>query len=405
MFEGPVRRCRVCFDGRVRVLFSTTAGEGHFGPMVPVARACAAAGHEVAVAAPGSFAANVGRVGLRHLPVPDPDPDQVRAVFGGLAALSHDEANRVVVSEVFGRLDAQAALPGLIDILSRWQPDVVVRDPAELGSMVAAERFGVSQVQVAIGVGPFLGTVTGWFDEPVRELELLAGLDPVPGAGRALATPTLTSVPAVLETASGGTDSHPGRVWRFRADARPPGSRLPGSWGDPAAPLVYATFGSVAGSQPHLTGLYADLLEVLAALPVRVLMTTGTGLDPARLQPVPGNAWVTAWWPQSDVMGAAALAIGHGGFGTTMTAAAAGVPQIVMPLFASDQFVNAQCIQAVGAGLQLLGGPDDLGQVPAAVHALLGGARYAQRARAVADEIAALPDVSTTVGVLETLAS
>ncbi len=99
-------------------------------------------------------------------------------------------------------------------------------------------------------------------------------------------------------------------------------------------------------------------------------------------------------------MGAAALAIGHGGFGTTMTAAAAGVPQIVLPLFASDQFVNARRIEAVGAGRQLPGGPDDLGQLPAAVHALLSEARYAQSARTVADEIAALPDVSTTVDVL-----
>ncbi len=36
----------------MRVLFSTTAGAGHFGPMVPVAHACLAAGWEVAVAAP-----------------------------------------------------------------------------------------------------------------------------------------------------------------------------------------------------------------------------------------------------------------------------------------------------------------------------------------------------------------
>jgi hypothetical protein len=30
----------------MRVLFATTANAGHFGPMVPFARACVAAGHE-----------------------------------------------------------------------------------------------------------------------------------------------------------------------------------------------------------------------------------------------------------------------------------------------------------------------------------------------------------------------
>ena len=39
----------------VRVLFASTAGAGHFSPMVPLAQACAAAGHAVAVAAPWLF--------------------------------------------------------------------------------------------------------------------------------------------------------------------------------------------------------------------------------------------------------------------------------------------------------------------------------------------------------------
>jgi UDP-N-acetylglucosamine:LPS N-acetylglucosamine transferase len=44
----------------------------------------------------------------------------------------------------------------------------------------------------------------------------------------------------------------------------------------------------------------------------------------------------------------AALLIGHGGFGTTMTAVAAGGPQFVLPLFSSDQFQNAERVEAVG---------------------------------------------------------
>ena len=47
--------------------------------------------------------------------------------------------------------------------------------------------------------------------------------------------------------------------------------------------------------------------------------------------------------------------IGHGGFGTTMAALAAGVPQVVVPLFAIDQFVNAEQVAAVHAGVQVLG--------------------------------------------------
>ena len=129
-------------------------------------------------------------------------------------------------------------------------------------------------------------------------------------------------------------------------------------------------------------------------------MTTGNGYDLSHLDPWPANAWVAPWWPQEAAMLEASLVIGHGGFGTTMTALAAGVPQLVMPLFSSDQFLNAVRIQVVGAGLRLLGGSESIDQVPAAINDLLGRASYAETARAIAAEIAALPDVTSMVSIL-----
>jgi len=45
----------------MRVLVSTTANDGHFGPLQPFARACTAAGHEVRVAAPASYGGALAR--------------------------------------------------------------------------------------------------------------------------------------------------------------------------------------------------------------------------------------------------------------------------------------------------------------------------------------------------------
>jgi len=392
----------------VRVLFSTTAGAGHFGPMIPVARACRAAGHAVAVAAPTSFAGSVADAGLAHLPFPDVPADQMGAVFGQLPSLPREEANRIVISEVFGRLDAQAALPALMDIIRDWTPDLVVRDPAEFGALVAAARSGLPQVQVAIDMGGFIPAAADWLDEPIRELEHMAGMDEIRGSARLLATPTLTSVPAALDhrPAEGGGQGVPtGLVWRFRTDISATGPSLPAEWGDPGAPLVYVSFGSVAGSMGRFGALYPAILAVLADLPVRVLITTGKGYDPAALRPLPGNAWAASWWPQAAAMREAALVVGHGGFGTTMTALAAGVPQLVLPLFSSDQFLNAERVEAVGVGARLLGDLDAVPEVLGMVEQLLGQPRYAAAARGVAAEMAALPEVTTTVAVLEELAS
>ena len=376
--------------------------------MIPIAHACAAAGHAVAVAAPASFAAHVAKAGLAHLPFPDVPADQMGAVFSRLPSLPREEGNRIVIGEIFGRLDAQAALPTLIDLTRDWRPDIVVRDPCEFGSLVAAERYGVPQVQVAIGMGQFLPTVAAWLDEPIRELERMGGLDDVRGVERVLSTPTFTSVPADLDgvdAADGDGRPRGSRVWRFRTEISAEGASLPAEWGDATAPLVYVSFGSVAGSVGHFDALYPAVLEVLAAQPVRVLMTTGSGFDPAQLDRLPANAWATQWWPQAAAMREAALVIGHGGFGTTMTALAAGVPQLVLPLFSSDQFLNAQQIEAVGVGVQLLGGLDAVPEVPGLVQKLLDEPHYAEAARRVAADMAVLPDATTTVTVLEDLAS
>jgi UDP:flavonoid glycosyltransferase YjiC (YdhE family) len=196
------------------------------------------------------------------------------------------------------------------------------------------------------------------------------------------------------------------RVWRYRVDIAASGPALPAEWGEPAAPLVYVSFGSVAGSLGRFDALYPAILEILADLPIRVLITTGGGYDAACLEPLPDNAWAAQWWPQAAAMRGAVLVIGHGGFGTTMTAVAAGVPQLLLPLFSSDQLQNAERVEAVGVGARLLGGLDAVPDVPGVVRELLDpGKGYIEAARRIAADMAALPNVRTTVAVLEGLAS
>lgn len=159
----------------MRALFSTTAGAGHFGLMVPFARACRDAGHEVKVAAPASFAEAVAATGLDHAPFADVPHEVLGPIFGRLPELSRVEADRTVMAEVFGRLDARAALPGLTEIMANWRPDVVVREFCEFGSLVAAQKAGVPQVEVAIGFAATLDSALPVVASPLAELDATAG--------------------------------------------------------------------------------------------------------------------------------------------------------------------------------------------------------------------------------------
>jgi UDP:flavonoid glycosyltransferase YjiC (YdhE family) len=87
-----------------------------------------------------------------------------------------------------------------------------------------------------------------------------------------------------------------------------------------------------------------------------------------------------------------------------MAALAAGVPQVILPLFSLDQHINAAAVAARGAGLNVGGGPPAVAGLAEAVAAVLGGTSYREAAREVAAEMAALPRLTEAVAVLERIA-
>ena len=369
--------------------------------MVPLARACRDAGHEVRVAAPASFASAVAATGLDHAPFADVPPEVIGPIFGRLPELSRVEADRIVMAEVFGRLDAQAALPGLMELMASWRPDVIVREFCEFGSLVAAEKARVPHVEVAIGLAAAYGSALPVVASPLAELDAIAGLSEGT-AYRALASGTVLScVPAEVD----GLDQTAGRPARRFRDASltavegPP----PPPWGDQGHPLVYITFGSVAAGLPPFAGIYLSVLDALSGEPLRVLMTTGSAIEPGSLAPLPANARVEQWRPQASVMPHTNAVVGHGGFGTTMVALAGGVPQVVIPLFAADQFVNAERVAAIGAGVCLDGGPEAVPALAPALAEVLGDPAYEEKALGVAAAMDMLPDVASSVSFLEQL--
>jgi UDP:flavonoid glycosyltransferase YjiC (YdhE family) len=146
-------------------------------------------------------------------------------------------------------------------------------------------------------------------------------------------------------------------------------------------------------------------------LAVRVLLTVGHRFDASRLGPTPRNVRVEAWVEQAEVLRSAQLAVCHGGSGTAFGALAAGVPVLVMPLFA-DQFENGRRIVEAGAGLVVVPtppgvassrqvfAPDDAVRLTEGIMTILARTSYTDQARAIAGEIGSAPSVDA---VLDTL--
>ena len=394
--------------GAVRVLFTSTGGAGHLLPLVPFARACARAGHDVLVATQRSRTGLVEQSGLTAAPFDDAPSEEVGPLMGSLPRLSHEEANRRVIGELFGRIDTRAALPGLGATIEDWRPGVIVREPAEFAGLLLAERHGIPHAQASIGLTAVEDIFLPIAAPAVDALGAGLGLAADPELARARAAPRLTLTPPLLELPE---DAPAGEVHRFRdlADGPPP----PNSWGDGADPIVYVTFGSVAGGTDLFPGLYRAVLDALADMAVRVLATVGEAGDPAELEPLPGNVRVERWVPQARVLPHAAAVVCHGGYGSMLGALVHGVPLVVAPLFSVDQWRNARRVAALGAGVTLGETPGGVGAgldaegiaaLPGAVRTVIDDPGYARVARLVADEARALPPVDTAVEALRALA-
>jgi UDP:flavonoid glycosyltransferase YjiC (YdhE family) len=111
--------------------------------------------------------------------------------------------------------------------------------------------------------------------------------------------------------------------------------------------------------------------------------------------------------PQQDVLGHAAAALVHGGSGSTLGALAAGVPLVVMPLFA-DQPQNARRVAEVGAGVAVEPNRDDLDATVSplreAIRTVLDDPSYGRAARGLAGELRAQPPVDDVLPLFERFA-
>ena len=380
----------------MRILFATTRGAGHVGPLVPFAQACRRAGHEVLVAAPASASDHVARAGLSLAALDDPSEEIMAPIWDRARAAGPGGADRIVLQEIFAGEFARSALPGMLATMRSWRPDIVLHESTEFASLVAADHLGLPRLHVAVFLaagGEFDWTPVG---AAVERLRADAGLSPGVRTAPFWRDPYVTLAPRSLESPL----ANPPQGTRRYREATAPAEPLPDWWGGSRDPLVYLSFGSAAAGNGFYPGLYREALDALGDLSARVLLTLGTEVDPAELGPVPSSVHVESWVPQTAVMPNAAAMVGHGGSGSTLMAMAAGMPLAVVPLFA-DQPQNARRVAALGAGIAL---EADVAGLRDAVTALLTEPRYRAAAGEVAAEIAALPPVDAVVELLEDIA-
>jgi UDP:flavonoid glycosyltransferase YjiC (YdhE family) len=369
----------------MKVLFACTAADGHFLPLVPLARAFAARGDDVVFATSSFYAERVESTGFASLPA-GLTVDELNRRFAPYRAkleeLPFDERRHFAFSWRFGRISAAAKFAELLGVATDWQPDLIVHESADLAAPIVAAALDVPSAHHSFG-----RTIPrAVLELAARETETLwrdAGLeqDALGGVYRGV---YVNNWPSSLEDepAPPGVRVEPIRPTSPTASAGPHAlvAQLPDR------PTVYVTLGTVFND----IATFRIVLEALADFDCNVVVTVGRNNDPKELAPIPANAIVERYIPQADLLPYCTVAVGHGGAGSTLGALAHGVPLLFLPQ-AADQFANAEACRA--ADVARVVRPDRLSvqTVRAEITALLDDPSYATAARAVAAEIASMP--------------
>ena len=384
----------------MRVMFASTRGAGHLGPILPLAEACKRAGHQVLIAGPPSLSACVARSGHAFWPLDDPPPAELDAVWATVPGLPRHEQNRVVIGEINARLTATATLPRHRAACRDFRPDVIVRESSEFGSALAAELHGIPHARIATGLAATEALAIAIAAPALDSVRRAAGLPSDPTGETLRDAPCFTWFPSSLEEPSIPVPTNTVRLRDPAWDAWP--IRLPSVWWtDSTDPLVYVSFGSIAGADPQAIPLFSMAMQALSTLPIRVLLTVGPELDLTALPPTPANVHIERWVPQDQVLPHAGAVVCHAGSGTTLGALATGRPLVLMPLF-SDQPDNARRVEAAGAGLTV--GPD-VASLRAAVESVLADRPYTAAAGRLASELRGHLLPSAAIDVLASLAA
>lgn len=362
----------------MRILGVSTAGAGHFNPMKPWLRRLVDAGHDVTVVGPPGLAGSAD--GFAFRPGADPEPGAVAAIWRRVAESPLEVSRDLVLRELFGRLNSGAMIPAVRAAIDTLRPHLVLRDPAEYASALGAAEAGIPHTRVGVSLSREIAFIEN------AASTVLEGWRP--GLHRAISeSPILTRFPPSLDPSPYVLTT------RYRVDEPRPRAV------DPR--FVYATLGTVAPTMPAMRPWFEIVPDALGGLPVEAVFTTGKDVDPGQLS-VPANVRVQAWAEHAEVLARAAVIVHHGGSGTVLDALAAGVPQVIVPLFA-DQGANGVAITKGAVGTALL---DDGGfafhlpkggEVQRLQHLItetMHSETIRQRAAGVAAEMATLPEMS-----------
>ncbi len=383
----------------MKVLFTSQQGSGHWHPLVPLALALKEKGHDVAFSSTPAVGPDIIANGFSFFHVGANESPEVVRERQQLQAKSEPGAHGNYMQEyVFAGVRAERNLPDLLNLISNWQPDILVRENTEYAGYIAAESARIPHA--AFQITAFRPHLIDVVTEPLNRLHASVGLPANHHIDALYRYLLLTPRPPILwnPDAPMPPTTH---AFRYAAFNQSGEEALPGWIAHmPKQPTVYASLGTVFN---HMTGLLSSILDGLRDEPINLILSVGRNTDPQTFGKQPPNVHIERYIPQSLLLPYCDLLVTQGGSGTMMDALSHGLPMVMLPIGA-DQPENSQRCAELGVARVLGRGERPSQAIRHAVRETLYNPQYTQSAQQIQKAIEAQPPLDYAVSLLERLA-
>jgi UDP:flavonoid glycosyltransferase YjiC (YdhE family) len=373
----------------VRALLTCHDAGGTVPPVLGLAQALRARGHEAVVLSQPSVRARAEGLGCRFTALSAvPDYVRRRAIEEQLEISLPALTGREVGEDVLG--------------LAGDGVDLVVVDANLAGGLAAAESL--PQPSVVLLHSMYAAFVRTWFShlwpllgDVVNGTRAHFGLAPV-GDWASLFRAHDRLLAVVPEGLDAPVPEVPAnlRHFGFLLPEPPPGAGAP-AFPDGDGPAVLVGLSTTYQAQE---ALLQSVLDALGLVGARAIVTTSGQVDAGDLR-VPAAVRVEESVPHTLVLPQADVMVTHAGLGSVAAALGAGVPLVCTPID-RDQPLNAEQVVAAGAGVAVAptASPEVLA---AAIGAVAGDPAHRRAAEAVAAASRAAGGPAAAVADLESL--
>jgi len=416
----------------VKILFVSMPHPTHVHPMLPLSWALRAAGHEVRIAGHPDLAETATGGGMTAVPVGtaewyrnDPYEPQLYGQLMGRGASDYLRTfdwggedpqvwnwpgllglEKILISSMLAAISNDPFVDELMAYARHWHPDLVIWEQLTMAGAVVGEALGVPHARFLYGLD-FIGRARQEFVRLYERQRPEHRQDPT----REWLEETVRRF--------GGTWSERLRVGAFTIATSVPGTELDiagrtidmryvpynGRCSVPdwlRAPAerrrVCLTLG-MSNEIANTGTTVGEILEALGRLDAEVVVTLAPQ-ETARMGPLPPNVRAVGFVPLHDLLPTCSAIVHHGGFGSRLTSAYHGVPQLILG-HGYDTVMAAQRQEKLGAAISLPANSATPQAIRQGVERLLDEPALAAGAAKIQADLLALPSPAQIVPILE----